>query len=180
MIGTTRASPVGRLRDELAGQAEPDGRGRRQADGARLRGTAFQVALALEDLEVVVDGRRGGEADRTRDLAHRRRKATRAQRRRDEVEDLDLAFGVVLRHSRLLVLHHSERTFDVKVRRVARYAAAMSEIDGPTRLTDRLILRRWRDDDRAPFAAMNADPEVMRYFPSIMTRQESDQMIDAI
>ena len=56
----------------------------------------------------------------------------------------------------------------------------MSEIDGPTRLTDRLILRRWRDEDRAPFAAMNADPEVMRYFPSTMTRQESDRMIDAI
>ena len=27
----------------------------------------------------------------------------------------------------------------------------MPEIDGPTRLTDRLILRRWRDEDRAPF-----------------------------
>ena len=56
----------------------------------------------------------------------------------------------------------------------------MSEIDGPPRLTDRLILRRWRDEDRAPFAAMNADPEVMRYFPSAMTRQESDRMIDVI
>jgi len=30
--------------------------------------------------------------------------------------------------------------------------------------TSRLLLRRWRPVDRAPFAAMNADPEVMRSF----------------
>jgi RimJ/RimL family protein N-acetyltransferase len=32
--------------------------------------------------------------------------------------------------------------------------------------TDRLLLRRWRDDDREPFARMNADPEVMEHFPA--------------
>ena len=31
--------------------------------------------------------------------------------------------------------------------------------------TDRLILRRWTARDLAPFAALNADPEVMRHFP---------------
>jgi len=31
--------------------------------------------------------------------------------------------------------------------------------------TERLLMRRWRDADRDPYAAMNADPEVMRYFP---------------
>jgi RimJ/RimL family protein N-acetyltransferase len=46
--------------------------------------------------------------------------------------------------------------------------------------TQRLILRRWTDDDRAPFAEMNADPEVMRYFPNVMTKQESDAMVDRI
>ena len=65
----------------------------------------------------MVDGGRGGEADGVRDLAHRRRIAARAQRRGDEVQDLDLAFGVVLRHSRLLAVHHTERTFDVKAGR---------------------------------------------------------------
>lgn len=40
--------------------------------------------------------------------------------------------------------------------------------------TERLVLRSWREDDREPFAAMNADPEVMRHFPSTLTRQESD------
>ncbi|MFC5826608.1 GNAT family N-acetyltransferase [Nonomuraea insulae] len=46
--------------------------------------------------------------------------------------------------------------------------------------TERLIMRRWRDADRAPFAEMNADPEVMRHFPSLMTREESDSFADRI
>jgi RimJ/RimL family protein N-acetyltransferase len=40
--------------------------------------------------------------------------------------------------------------------------------------TERLVIRRWLDADRAPFAAMNADPEVMEHFPSVLTREESD------
>jgi ribosomal-protein-alanine N-acetyltransferase len=40
--------------------------------------------------------------------------------------------------------------------------------------TDRLILRRWREADLDPFARMNADPEVMRHFPSTLTRAQSD------
>jgi RimJ/RimL family protein N-acetyltransferase len=46
--------------------------------------------------------------------------------------------------------------------------------------TDRLVMRGWRSADREPFAALNADDEVMRYFPSTMTRQESDAMVDRI
>jgi RimJ/RimL family protein N-acetyltransferase len=42
--------------------------------------------------------------------------------------------------------------------------------------TDRLVLRRWTADDLAPFAAMNADPRVMEYFPACLTREESDDM----
>jgi RimJ/RimL family protein N-acetyltransferase len=48
----------------------------------------------------------------------------------------------------------------------------------PRITTDRLLLRRWRDGDRAAFAAMNADPQVMRYFPRTATRAESDAFID--
>jgi RimJ/RimL family protein N-acetyltransferase len=44
--------------------------------------------------------------------------------------------------------------------------------------TPRLILRTWGEDDRAPFAAMCADPEVMRYFPATLTRDESDRLVD--
>jgi len=43
--------------------------------------------------------------------------------------------------------------------------------------TDRLVLRSWREDDLAPFAAMNADPVVMEHFPSTLTRQESDALV---
>jgi ribosomal-protein-alanine N-acetyltransferase len=42
--------------------------------------------------------------------------------------------------------------------------------------SERLRLRRFRLDDLAPFAALNADPEVMRYFPSALTRAESDAL----
>jgi RimJ/RimL family protein N-acetyltransferase len=40
--------------------------------------------------------------------------------------------------------------------------------------TERLLLRGWRDEDLAPFAALNADPEVMEHFPGPMTREASD------
>jgi RimJ/RimL family protein N-acetyltransferase len=36
-----------------------------------------------------------------------------------------------------------------------------------------VLLRQWRDSDLEPFVAMNADPEVMRYFPAPLTRAES-------
>ncbi|TDD18670.1 N-acetyltransferase [Kribbella turkmenica] len=44
--------------------------------------------------------------------------------------------------------------------------------------TDRLLLRQWRDSDREPFAALNADPAVMEHFPSLQTREQSDALID--
>ena len=46
--------------------------------------------------------------------------------------------------------------------------------------TERLLMRRWRDSDRGPFAAMNADPEVMRYFPETLDRAASDGYLDRI
>ncbi|HEX2313548.1 MAG TPA: GNAT family N-acetyltransferase [Thermomonospora sp.] len=46
--------------------------------------------------------------------------------------------------------------------------------------TERLVMRRWRESDRAPFAALNADPEVMRHFPSTLSRTESDALVDRI
>jgi len=45
--------------------------------------------------------------------------------------------------------------------------------------TSRLKLRRWRDADRAPFAALNADPAVMKFFPTPQSREASDASIDA-
>ena len=40
--------------------------------------------------------------------------------------------------------------------------------------SERLILRPWRQEDFAPFAELNADPQVMEHFPSTMTREESN------
>ncbi len=51
---------------------------------------------------------------------------------------------------------------------------------GVTLETERLILRRWKESDREPFAALNADPEVMAYFPGLLTRAESDETVDRI
>jgi RimJ/RimL family protein N-acetyltransferase len=46
--------------------------------------------------------------------------------------------------------------------------------------TERLLLRRWRDGDRAPFAALNADPAVMEHFPAPLDRAQSDALADRI
>jgi RimJ/RimL family protein N-acetyltransferase len=46
--------------------------------------------------------------------------------------------------------------------------------------TERLVLRRWRNSDREPFATMNADSEVMEHFPATLTPDESNVMIDRI
>lgn len=46
--------------------------------------------------------------------------------------------------------------------------------------TARLRLRRWRSEDAAPFAAINADPQVMRHFPAPLTRALSDTLIARI
>jgi RimJ/RimL family protein N-acetyltransferase len=42
--------------------------------------------------------------------------------------------------------------------------------------TPRLLLRTWQPADLRGFAELNADPQVMRYFPSVMNRAQSDGM----
>jgi RimJ/RimL family protein N-acetyltransferase len=46
--------------------------------------------------------------------------------------------------------------------------------------TGRLLMRRWRDADREPFAELNGDPETLVYFPATLTRAESDAFVDRI
>lgn len=46
--------------------------------------------------------------------------------------------------------------------------------------TPRVLLRHWREDDRGPFAELNADPMVMRHFLAPLTRIESDALVDRI
>ena len=46
--------------------------------------------------------------------------------------------------------------------------------------TRRVLLRQWRDADREPFAALNADRQVMQHFPNALSRAESDALVDRI
>jgi RimJ/RimL family protein N-acetyltransferase len=50
----------------------------------------------------------------------------------------------------------------------------------PAIRTTRLCLRAWQPDDLPAFAALNADVEVMRYFPSLLDRAASDAMATRI
>jgi len=43
----------------------------------------------------------------------------------------------------------------------------------PAAPLEHLILRQWKDSDLEPYAAMNADPEVMRHFPALLTKEET-------
>src|SRR5579872_4371179 len=43
--------------------------------------------------------------------------------------------------------------------------------------TSRTVLRPWRDEDLAPFAAINADQQVMKFFPRTLTCAESDALL---
>lgn len=48
----------------------------------------------------------------------------------------------------------------------------------PELRTARLLLRGWTPSDREPFARLAADPDVRRYFPSRLSREEADAMCD--
>lgn len=46
--------------------------------------------------------------------------------------------------------------------------------------TERLCLRRWRAEDRAPFGKLNSDPRVMEFFPGALSPQESDALAERV
>lgn len=49
-------------------------------------------------------------------------------------------------------------------------------MSAPVIETERLILRPWRDEDVAHWAAMNADPRVMEFFPNTYTEEHANEM----
>jgi RimJ/RimL family protein N-acetyltransferase len=53
-------------------------------------------------------------------------------------------------------------------------------VEEPLLETERLLLRRWREADKEPFAGMNADPRVMEYMPGLLSREQSDALVDRI
>jgi ribosomal-protein-alanine N-acetyltransferase len=44
--------------------------------------------------------------------------------------------------------------------------------------TQRLLLRQWQPSDLLPFQQMNADADVMQYFPKTLNKKESDELVD--
>lgn len=51
---------------------------------------------------------------------------------------------------------------------------------GPELRSPRLLLRRWRESDCQPFAAMNAEPAVFGQLAGPMSREQSDALITRI
>ena len=43
--------------------------------------------------------------------------------------------------------------------------------------SERLGFRRWEEEDRKPFEAMTADPDVMRFFPKLLNKEEANRLI---
>lgn len=50
----------------------------------------------------------------------------------------------------------------------------------PELATKRLRLRAWRAEDLESFAALNADPDVMKHFPATLDRAQSDALAAGI
>lgn len=46
--------------------------------------------------------------------------------------------------------------------------------------TERLRLRRWGPGDREPLARLNADPVVMEHLPGVLSRRQSDELVDRL
>lgn len=72
---------------------------------------------------------------------------------------------------------------DPRFERAAYLAVAWGdreEPDVPELRTDRLLLRGWLPSDRAAFAALNADTEVMEHFPAPLSRSASNALVARI
>lgn len=46
--------------------------------------------------------------------------------------------------------------------------------------TERLGFRRWNEEDKIPFAEINANRKVMKYFSNVLSRKQSDEFVDKI
>jgi RimJ/RimL family protein N-acetyltransferase len=92
----------------------------------------------------------------------------------------ELASGVILdRPSSAMGLAPAPGTGKLPVPQRREYGmSATARFDTIT--TERLLMRRWRDSDRKPFADLNGDPDTLRFFPATLDRAASDAFVDRI
>ena len=131
-----------------------------QAPKAAITQSILQMAQALSESEKVADESRSDQS--------------RQEGRLDSIlwgEEVapPSVCGSAAHHSiQRLVLESAGPCMPANVRN--RAAASMSLAYPEELRTQRLLLRRWCEADRAPFAAMNADPRVMEHFPKTLSR----------
>lgn len=46
--------------------------------------------------------------------------------------------------------------------------------------TQRLLLRQWKESDLLPYSQLNANADVMRYFPSVLSQAQSDAQVERL
>jgi RimJ/RimL family protein N-acetyltransferase len=70
---------------------------------------------------------------------------------------------------------HSNNQFERTLERFSRNVGKplSPQYNSAVLTTSRLRLRLWRSEDLEPFAALNADPRVREFFPSVQSYQES-------
>src|SRR5690606_905398 len=134
-------------------QPRPHGRGVRPVRAGPLPGLAGPGALLQGRRAPVAGAARRGEAPGGRGLRPQGVPPTRPRHRRRRAGDP--AGG--------------------------RARRAVSTSPGvPVRHTRRLVLRAFGEPDREPFAALNADPEVVRHLQGPSGRERSDAFVDRI
>jgi RimJ/RimL family protein N-acetyltransferase len=82
--------------------------------------------------------------------------------------------------NRVLNMFRDYRSRNLPMHATQRELVIITGVSQAPCITERLILRRWHGSDRVPFARMNADPRVMEFFPALLSREESDCMVDRI
>ena len=145
-----------------------------------VSGEGDQVSL-LDTLEDPTGDRPADALDETETREAPRRRDLAAARAREARRDALLLRGAdaardrrgARRHrvARLAAPHEGDPAFEVAP--LGGVRAFLKELR-----TQRLLLRQWRESDLEPFAALNADLEVMRYFPAPLTREQSDALAD--
>lgn len=82
---------------------------------------------------------------------------------------MNLLINIVVRLLTYNKVLHSNIKYEINI---------MGEVE--KLITERLVLRQWKESDYLPFAKMNANPVVMEYYPNTLIEEESNAMADKL